>query len=368
MADDDAKVRWEEEETSQPPQKAGEGAEEMDQHQTSEQLIEQFLAETGGTVSQAGASTDAAGVLSWEEEPLPEGHRSGFVALIGRPNVGKSTLVNALVGKKVTIVSSKPQTTRSRIRGILTAPEYQMIFVDTPGIHERPLRRLNKIMIQEAVDAIPDADVILFVVDVSVKPRREDRMIARLLQEKARHRPVIFALNKMDRLPVERARELIEAYWAILPEHADSIPVSALKGTNVTLLRDHILQFVPEGPRYYPGDQVTDQTERQIAAELIREALFRYTREEVPHSVAVLVEEFTQRKSGTLYVAATIWVERASQKAIVIGKRGERLKQIGVVARGELERFIGGRVYLDLWVKVKPDWRDHAARLRELGY
>lgn len=369
MAEDDSRVGSGGEPASQPLKGPNNGeAVEKAQLRESEQIIERFLTEAGGMASQAAEGTDTEALAPWEVEPLPEGHKSGFVALIGRPNVGKSTLVNALIDQKVTIVSSKPQTTRSRIRGILTTPEYQLIFVDTPGIHEHPSHRLNEIMIQEAINAIPDADVILFVVDVSVAPRQADRVIARLLQERARHHPVIFALNKMDRLPVERARKRIEAYWTLFPDYADSIPVSALKGTNVELLRDHILQFVPEGPRYYPGDQITDQTERQIAAELIREALFRYTREEVPHSVAVLVEEFTPRENGAIYVAATIWVERASQKGIVIGKQGNRLKQIGIAARGELERFIGGHVYLDLWVKVRPDWRDHAARLRELGY
>jgi GTP-binding protein Era len=329
----------------------------------SEALIEQFLAETGGTVVR-----EYTDVEDGQTAGVPEGHKSGFVALIGRPNVGKSTLVNALVGHKVAIVSPKPQTTRNRVTGILTNPDHQLIFVDTPGIHKNPAHRLNEIMIDEAVAAIPDADVILFVVDVSVRPREEDRIIATLLQNKAETRPVIFVLNKMDQLSLEKAEARIQAYWALLPAHADSIPVSALKGTNVDLLRDHILTRVPEGPRYYPGDQITDQTEHQIASELIREALFRYTREEVPHSAAVLVEEYHDREDGAFYVGALIWVERESQKPIVIGKNGRRLKQIGTAARAELERFIGGRIYLDLWVKVKPSWRDRTAQLRELGF
>jgi GTPase len=330
----------------------------------SEALIEQFLAGTGGVARELE-------VLEGEEsldDHLPEGHRSGFIALIGRPNVGKSTLVNALVGQKVAIVSPKPQTTRTRVMGILTKPEYQMIFVDTPGIHKSPPHRLNAAMIDAAVAAIPGADVVLFVVDVSARPRAEDQIIATLLQEKAGSRPVFFVLNKMDQLALQRAQAHIEAYWALLPDYADSIPVSALKGTNLDLLREHMLDRLPEGPRYFPGDQITDQAEHQIASELIREALLRHTEQEVPHSAAVLIEDYHEREDGVFYVSARIWVERESQKPIVIGKNGQRLKQIGTEARTELERFIGGRVFLDLWVKVKPSWRDHAARLRELGY
>lgn len=328
-------------------------------------LIEQFLAETGGAVVR---ELEEEAVADWREEPLPEGHKSGFVALIGRPNVGKSTLVNALVGHKVAIVSPKPQTTRSRVTGILTEPGHQLIFVDTPGIHQKPPHRLNELMIDQAVAAIPDADVILFVVDVSARPRDADAFIARILRDKAVTIPVIFALNKMDQLPLQMAQERIESYWKLFPDYADSLPVSALKGTNVDLLREHILNRVPEGPRYYPGDQITDQTEHQIAAELIREALFHYTHEEIPHSAAVLIEDYGEREDGIFHVSARIWVERESQKPIVIGRHGRRLKQIGIAARQELERFIGGQVYLELWVKVKPNWRDQAARLRELGY
>lgn len=328
----------------------------------SEALIEAFL-------TQAGAPGAKLEVEAEEEELLIEpGHKSGFVALIGRPNVGKSTLVNALVEQKVAIVSRKPQTTRTRITGILTQPAYQVIFIDTPGIHREPGHKLNKKMIEEAVTAIPDADVILFVVDVCVSPREEDKMIAQLIKEKGTKRPVFFVLNKMDQLPMERAQENIEGYWALLPEYAGSLPVSALRGTNVELLREQLLALMPEGPRYYPSDQITDQTERQIAAELIREAALRYTHEEIPHATAILVEEYTERPNGTLYISARIWVERESQKPILIGKQGQMLKKIGEASRKELERLIGGKVYLDLWVKVQPKWRDEDTRLRELGF
>ena len=328
----------------------------------SQSLIEQFLAEGDVVGAESVTETD------WHLEELPEGHRSGFVTLVGRPNVGKSTLINALVGQKIAIVSPKPQTTRNRIIGILTQPMHQIIFSDTPGIHQKLGHRLNRLMIKQAIAAIPDADVLLFVVDVSMQPRDEDRFIARLLQKKAGRRPIFFVLNKMDRLPLEGAKKRIESYWALLPQHTDSMPVSALRGTNVQKLLDHILEVMPAGPRYYPGDQITDQTERQVAAELIREAVLRQTYQEVPHATAVLVEELQTRDNGDTYIEARIWVERESQKPIIIGKKGQQLKKIGTAARQELERFIGGKVYLDLWVKVKPKWRDHGARLRELGF
>ncbi|MBN2003256.1 MAG: GTPase Era [Anaerolineae bacterium] len=341
-------------------------------------LVEAFLAGSGdGAEDEApvvGADAtgvefleaDAAGAALAETE-LPEGHKSGFVAVIGRPNVGKSTLVNGLVGEKVAIVSHKAQTTRTRISGILTVPEYQLIFIDTPGIHKKPGHKMNRLMIEHALSAIPDADVILFVVDVAMPPSDEDAAVAALLQEKAQKRPVFFVMNKMDRLPLDRAEQRINSYWALLPGYADSIPTSALNGTNLALLRDHILSRIPEGPRYFPDDQVSDQTERQIAAELIREAVLRYTQQEVPHAVAVLIEDYLERDNGACYIGATLWVERDSQKPILIGKGGQRLKQIGTAARAELERFVAGQVYVDLWVKVKPKWRDQRARLRELG-
>ncbi len=329
----------------------------------SQALVEQFLAETTGT-----AVTEGEPPPDWHTEALPEGHRSGFVAVIGRPNVGKSTLVNALVGHKVAIVSPKPQTTRTRVTGILTEPDCQIIFIDTPGIHKNPPFRLNRLMVDTAIAAIPDADIILFVVDVSAPPRDEDETIARLLREKAKKSPVIFVMNKMDQLKMESAEARIESYWKLLPEYADSIPTSATRGTNLDLLHEHLLEFLPEGPRYYPGEQISDQTHYMIASELIREALLRYTHQEVPHATAILVEDYEERDNGVTYIAARIWVERESQKPIIIGKEGQRLKQIGQAAREELERFVGGKVYLDLWVKVKPKWRDQNARLQELGY
>lgn len=299
------------------------------------------------------------------DETVP-GHRSGFVAVIGRPNVGKSTLMNRFVGQKVAIVSPKPQTTRSRILGILTRKEVQVIFVDTPGLHQ-PRHKLGQAMVAVATRAIPDADVVLLMVDVSVPPTDEDRMIARLVQEHTRT-PVILVLNKMDLLPAEKVKHHTEAYWGLVPYHHEWMMTVATQGVNLGKLLNIIISALPEGPRYYPGDQVTDQTERQIGAELIREQVLRYARQEVPHAVAVVVEEFKERENGVVYVAANIFVERESQKGIIIGRRGQMLRQIGLVARQEIERMVEGRVYLDLWVKVSKGWRRDERALRRLGY
>jgi GTP-binding protein Era len=318
---------------------------------------------------------------SYSLDEIPPGHRSGFVAVIGRPNVGKSTLMNRLVGQKVAIVSPKPQTTRSRILGILTLEDQdiQAIFVDTPGLH-RPRHKLGQAMVATATSAIPDADVVLFVVDVSVPPTDEDRMIAELIREHAKA-PIILVLNKMDLLPAEKVKPHTEAYWELVPCRHDLLTplvgegrgggwmmTIATQGVNLDKLLDRIIEALPEGPRYYPGDQVTDQTEREIAAELIREQVLRYTHQEVPHAVAVVVEEFKERKNGVIYVAANVFVEKESQKGIIIGRRGQMLRQIGSAARHEIERMVGGQLYLDLWVKVRKHWRRDERELRRLGY
>lgn len=302
----------------------------------------------------------------YDLDHVPPGHKSGFVAVIGRPNVGKSTLMNTILGQKVAIVSPKPQTTRNRILGILTRPHYQIIFMDTPGIH-RPKHKLGEYMVHTATRTIPDADVILFVVDVSVLPTDEDQMIARLVARRKGEAPVLLVLNKMDLLPAARVERHTKAYWALV-EHRAWMMTTATTGENVDKLLDQIVEALPEGPRYYPGDQVTDQTEREIAAELIREQVLRYTRQEVPHSVAVVVEAFKERREDLIYVAANIYVERESQKRILIGANGRMLRQIGTAARREIERFTGSRVYLDLWVKVRKKWRRKEQELRRLGY
>jgi len=297
---------------------------------------------------------------------VPDGHRSGFVAVIGRPNVGKSTLMNRFVGEKVAIVSPKPQTTRTRITGILTRPDVQVIFVDTPGIH-RPLHKLGEIMVSTAKHAIPDADVVLFVVDVSVLPGSEDRMIAGILETNT-DSPVILVLNKMDRLVPEQVEANTEAYWDLVPRHAAWMMTIATEGVNLDKLLEKVIALLPEGPRYYPGEYITDQTEREIAAELVREQILRRSYHEVPHSVAVVVEAFEERNKGTTYIAADIFVERESQKGIIIGRKGHTIRQIGSAARQAIERMVGGKVYLDLRVKVRKRWREDERELRRLGF
>ncbi len=295
----------------------------------------------------------------------PADFRSGFVAVLGRPNVGKSTLMNAYLGQKIAIVSEKPQTTRNRLLGILTRADAQIIFVDTPGIHT-PLHRLGELMVETALQAIPDADEILFIVDASVAPTGEDELVARAIREQGGDRPVIMALNKMDLLPSPESPHA-DAYLTILKPDA-WLSVSATRGDNRDVLLDLVVDHLPPGPLYYPEDQITDQQTRFIAAELVREAALHRLRQEVPYSLAVVVDEFKERSESMTYVSATIFVERETQKAIVIGQGGETLKAIGQAARSEIESLVGTRVYLDLWVKVWPRWRKNEQDLKRLGY
>jgi GTP-binding protein Era len=299
------------------------------------------------------------------EEGLPPDHRAGFVTLVGRPSVGKSTLLNAYIGQKVAIVSHKPQTTRNRILGILTRPDAQIIFVDTPGIHQ-PMHKLGEYMVKTAQRAVPDADVVLFLVDVSVLPTEEDRMVAEFLAKKCSS-PVILVLNKMDLLPPDKVTPHSEAYFA-LGQFADWMMISAVRGQNLDRLLDKVIARLPLGPRYYPAGQVTDLTERFIAAELIREQVLHFLHQEVPYAIAVVIEEFKERRPGLTYIAATIYVEKESQKGIVIGAKGEMLKKIGAAAREEIERMLDTKVFLELWVKVRPKWRRDEAALRYMGY
>jgi len=298
-------------------------------------------------------------------DELPPDHRSGFVAIIGKPNVGKSTLLNAWLGEKIAIVSPKPQTTRNRLRGILTQPDAQIIFVDTPGIHQ-PRHKLGEYMVETATRAIPDADVVLFVVDVSEMPTAEDEQIAGLLEEHCRS-PVILTLNKADLLPPEEVQPHCNAYFRLV-RYDDWMMISATRGDNLDKLLDMVVARLPQGPRYYPSDQLTDQNMRFIVAELIREQVLRFVHQEVPHAVAVAVEDWKERRENLTYIRANIYVERDSQKAILIGQGGSMLKRIGRAAREEIERFVGTRVYLDLWVKVRKKWRKNEKELRRLGY
>jgi GTP-binding protein Era len=314
--------------------------------------------------------SDSTDLDLFDLDDFPPDHKSGFVALIGRPNVGKSTLMNTLLGQKVAIVSPKPQTTRNRILGILTRHPFQIIFVDTPGIH-RPRHQLGRYMVATAQSAIPDADVILFMVDVSVEPTREDQEIARLITRRTSDAPVLLVMNKMDRLRPDTVEAHCEAYWSLGDTdgwYHDWMMTRATTGVNQDKLLDQIVTALPHGPRYYPGDQITDQTERKIAAELIREQVLRFTRQEVPHSVAVVVDEFRARSETLIYIGANVFVERNSQKGIIIGKQGSMLQKIGAAARKQIERFTGTQIYLELWVKVSEDWRKDEHRLRRLGY
>lgn len=292
-------------------------------------------------------------------------HKSGFVAIIGKPNVGKSTLVNTYVGAKVAIVSPKPQTTRRVLRGILTRPDAQVIFVDTPGIH-KPLHKLGSAMVEAATRVVDEVDVVVFLVDGSRMPTEEDARIGRLLNARCRV-PVLLALNKMDLLKPEDVQAVTEAHWALV-KHDDWMRLSATRGTNRDKLLDQILARLPEGPELYPSDQVTDQNLQMMAAELIREQVLRLMRQEIPHSVAVAIEGWEERRADLTHIAATIYVERESQKGIVIGARGARLKEIGQAARAEIEEWVGHQVFLELWVKVWEKWREREASVRELGY
>jgi GTPase len=307
-------------------------------------------------------SSDNAVLLPDE---LPPDHRSGFVATVGRPNVGKSTLTNRLIGQKIAIVSPKPQTTRNRLMGILTRPDAQVIFLDTPGIHA-PKHRLGEILVDVAADTLDDADVVLWMVDVSVAPTDEDRRVAAMLAGVSPER-IILALNKADVLRAEHVRENTAAYEG-LARGAKSELISATRGDNVERLLALIIGALPLGPRFYPEEEVTDQQVRFMAAELVREQVLLKLHEEVPHSIAVSVEEFKPRSEQMTYIRAVIYVERESQKLIVLGKDGGMLKQIGQAARESIQELIGTKVYLDLWVKVRPKWRSDDAELRRLGY
>lgn len=316
-----------------------------------ERMLEQYL-------SQGDAEAPEV------SEALPDGHRSGYVAVIGKPNVGKSTLMNALLGEKLAIVSPKPQTTRDRQLGIYTDEDVQIVFVDTPGIHEAR-NKLGEYMVDVATGAMPDADVILFIVDGSEKPTRADEAIAQLVKDKSRI-PAILALNKRDLLG-EGDNGHAAAYEALVPE-AEPILLSAKTGDSIDELFEMIVERLPEGPRYYPADLLTETQVRDNVAELIREQALMLYEEEVPHSLAVQVTQFKERSADMTYIAATIFVERDSQKSIVIGKRGAALKQLGKQARAELEAMLGTQVYLDLWVKVMKNWRKDENALRRLGY
>ena len=291
--------------------------------------------------------------------------KSGFVAVVGRTNVGKSTLLNALVGQKVSIVSDKPQTTRNNIRLIRTTERSQMVFIDTPGFH-KPKSKLGVFMVDAAGSSVKDVDLVLFLVEEDEKIGRGDAM----LLEKLEHVevPVILVINKIDKVPKEELLGKIALFqsYGFLTE---IVPVSALRGENVDTLVETIEKYLPEGPKYFPEDMVTDRAERFLVQEIIREKVLRLTEQEVPHGVAVEVMSMKERPNGTLVdVDANIYCERKSHKGILIGKGGAMLKKIGTLARRDMEEMLGCQVNLTLWVKVRDDWRDRPFDLRELGY
>ena len=292
------------------------------------------------------------------------GHKSGFAAVIGRPNVGKSTLINALIGQKIAIMSDKPQTTRSRILCILTQEDAQVIFLDTPGVH-KPKHKLGDYMAKATEGALHGVDVVVFVVDVTEKMGAGEQYI---LKQLANVRvPVLLAVNKVDCIPREESLPVI-ANYAKAYDFAGIVPISAREGENLEGLLAEIKKYLPEGSQYYPADMVTDQPERLIVAELVREKVLELTRDEIPHAVAVDIEEMTTRAKGDVYIRAVIYVERESQKGIVIGARGALLRTIGQRARADVETLLGAKVYLDLWVKTRKDWRNRANALREFGF
>ncbi|MGC8838346.1 MAG: GTPase Era [Anaerolineae bacterium] len=299
------------------------------------------------------------------EETLPEGHRSGFVALAGRPNVGKSTLLNRFVGEKVAIVSEKPQTTRNRLLGILTRPDAQVIFVDMPGLHQ-PRHLLGEYMMDQAASALVDADLVLFLVDISVPPTPEDELAAQFLRERTKA-PAILVMNKGDLLDLRWRDERVEAYRR-LGDFREGFIISALTGEGCPELLERVVELLPEGPRYFPPDQISDQNDRFVVAELIREQVLHHTWQEVPHGVAVVVEQFKERPDGKTYIEATIYVEKETHKGILIGQGGQMLKRIGQDARLAIEAYLEAPVYLDLWVKVRKNWRKREPELRRLGY
>ncbi|MDA5108673.1 MULTISPECIES: GTPase Era [Brevibacillus] len=294
-----------------------------------------------------------------------KGFKSGFVSIVGRPNVGKSTLLNHIVGQKIAIMSNKPQTTRNKITAVYTTEQGQVIFLDTPGIH-KPKSKLGDYMVAVAENTLNEVDLVLFVIDATEKRGPGDEyIIERLKQVKT---PVFLVINKIDKVHPEELLPIIDDYRKLY-EFKQIIPISALEGNNTGPLIQAIFDEMEEGPMYYPPDQVTDHPERFIVAELIREKVLHLTREEVPHSIAVTVEEMKRGENGkTLYIYAAIYVERDSQKGILIGERGQMLKEIGRRARLDIERLMGDKVYLELWVKVKKDWRNQERMLRNFGF
>ncbi|MHC9532717.1 GTPase Era [Dellaglioa sp. BT-FLS60] len=289
---------------------------------------------------------------------------SGFVAILGRPNVGKSTFLNNVMGQKIAIMSDKAQTTRNKIQGIYTTDDAQIVFIDTPGVH-KPKSRLGDFMVKSALSTLGEVDAILFMVNATEKRGPGDNFIIDRLKDTKK--PIYLVINKIDQIHPDEILAIVETYRESL-DYKEVFPISALKGNNVNELVDSLMSELPEGPQFYPEDQITDHPERFVMGELIREKVLQLTREEVPHSVAVLVEDIKKEDEEKLHISATIIVERSTQKGIIIGKGGKMLKDIGVKARKDIETMLGDRVYLELWVKVQKNWRDKQTDLKAFGY
>ncbi|AIC94067.1 GTPase Era [Shouchella lehensis] len=293
-----------------------------------------------------------------------ETFKSGFVSIIGRPNVGKSTLLNRIIGQKIAIMSDKPQTTRNKVQGVYTTNDAQIVFIDTPGIH-KPKHRLGDFMMKVATNTLREVDLILYVIDADAKfGPGEQFIIDRLKDTKT---PVFLIVNKIDKVSKDALLEIIASYRERY-EFEEVVPISALEGENVGTMMDQIKVHLEEGPQYYPSDQITDHPERFIVAELVREKALHVTKEEIPHSLAVVIEQMKRRDNGKVYVGATIIVERSSQKGIIIGKHGSMLKEIGQKARVDIEALLGSSVFLELWVKVQKDWRNRPSQLKDYGF
>lgn len=295
---------------------------------------------------------------------MTEAHKSGFVAIVGRPNVGKSTLLNRIVGQKIAIMSDKAQTTRNKIQGIYTVPKAQIVFIDTPGIH-KPKHRLGDFMVETAYSALREVDATLFMISADQKRGRGDDFIIERL--KTMTSPVYLVINKIDTVHPDQLLGIIEDYSNQM-EFAEVVPISATEGNNVERLMEVLVEQMPEGPQYFPDDQVTDHPEYFIVSELVREKVLLLTRDEIPHSVAVVVDSMKRDENDKIRIQATIIVERDSQKGIIIGKGGKMLKQIGTKARQDIEHLLDDKVYLELWVKVQKDWRDKKVHLQDFGY
>jgi GTPase len=290
--------------------------------------------------------------------------RSGFGALVGRPNVGKSTILNRMVGRKIAITADKPQTTRNRILGAVSVPGYQLVLIDTPGIH-KPHHLLGEQMVRTAQAALEEVEAVLMVVEAHETPGPGDRYVANYVRSSPS--PAFCVLNKIDLVTPEERDEAARRY-AGLADFAAVLPISATTGEGFDALLQAILGVLPPGPQYFPDGVVSDQPERLIIGEIVREKIIELTEEEIPHSVAVEVQELTPRPNGMIYVRCQIYVERRSQRGIIIGAGGAMLRSVGMAARKDLEGLLGSSIYLDLWVKVSPDWRNHDRALRELGY